>query len=920
MTDKDNLTPIDKADISNVVNDMDVSKKVINVADVTKNNSNKSNNASNKTSIIPVVNSQNKTATPGSFATNDASSYSGGIVGNPNEGLPAPNKGIGIGKSLNVSNKLYNIEKSIINVTARTIANMAEGGNETGKGLSMTTEVTSIGKIVATSTYIRMQNFAFNGELRKKFGIFDKEDFKKSIDEVNELLRKYNCPTLNREFTGPRLRSQALLILRQLKRKNINIPELNEALKKMAKLGFLTSKKRFGFRRLRMKCTGYVTKNLKKCEAGNGLTLTVTIISRGKSAIKMGIKTAQMTARSARIIAQKAMLMAAKAALATARKTQLAYTQTGQKIGNATKKVQKTVKKGSKKVSDATKKAKKMAKDPFGIKKKAKSFVNKLLFRNPLANKLRSNIVVRTLGSALAIPFKLAKIVYMFFAEAIKFVLIIALLICIIMFIVAVVISAITNMFNANSLNDDLKKDVTTRMQQCYESDLKYISSMSSKYPEGITIKYEDVKNQKKYDELDKKEPFYQTTNCAEIISMAMTRYDFDMDNIDKKEVLTYVEQLYHGTHEIIVKETTSTDKDGNTVTSSATITYRTYYFDYMFDRALSDSTITNSYNSNDISYISEDAIKDDMYVAIREHGYTHEAACAILANVQAESNFNPKSENSSGYYGLFQWGGGRKTNLMKYCQEKGYTYFSAEGQMAFFFYEIENSYKSLSDYLKTANDINMATQEFCVGYEGCVGSTKTDGDGVYSGSLYPSAVGKTYQLLNTRINNGNSHNAIYVAYKEDFSQLKGSLGQQIAKLGLTYVGKLHYAWGGRNLNTGADCSGFVYALYQKFDITIPIGSASIISDDKHKVLSKLELDKMQPGDIVVEKSGASGSGRHVTIYVGNGQFIGSNGNNSGCPQAGASPGGTALENQICPNDCGYTTPQQVIGVYRYVK
>lgn len=38
----------------------------------------------------------------------------------------------------------------------------------------------------------------------------------------------------------------------------------------------------------------------------------------------------------------------------------------------------------------------------------------------------------------------------------------------------------------------------------------------------------------------------------------------------------------------------------------------------------------------------------------------------------------------------------------------------------------------------------------------------------------------------------------------------------------MQYVGKLPYIWGGASLTTGADCSGFVQQLYQKYGVSIP--------------------------------------------------------------------------------------------------
>ncbi len=45
--------------------------------------------------------------------------------------------------------------------------------------------------------------------------------------------------------------------------------------------------------------------------------------------------------------------------------------------------------------------------------------------------------------------------------------------------------------------------------------------------------------------------------------------------------------------------------------------------------------------------------------------------------------------------------------------------------------------------------------------------------------------------------------------------------GQQIADYALQFVGN-PYVWGGTSLTNGADCSGFVYRIFNNFGIEIP--------------------------------------------------------------------------------------------------
>ncbi|MBT2731304.1 NlpC/P60 family protein [Carnobacterium sp. ISL-102] len=74
------------------------------------------------------------------------------------------------------------------------------------------------------------------------------------------------------------------------------------------------------------------------------------------------------------------------------------------------------------------------------------------------------------------------------------------------------------------------------------------------------------------------------------------------------------------------------------------------------------------------------------------------------------------------------------------------------------------------------------------------------------------------------------------------------------------------YLWGGTSTN-GFDCSGFTSYVFAKVGITLPRTAAA-------QYASSTKVTNPQPGDLVFFKDGGSIS--HVGIYVGNGQFVGS--------------------------------------------
>lgn len=104
----------------------------------------------------------------------------------------------------------------------------------------------------------------------------------------------------------------------------------------------------------------------------------------------------------------------------------------------------------------------------------------------------------------------------------------------------------------------------------------------------------------------------------------------------------------------------------------------------------------------------------------VKEMGLNSAAACGILANIRKESSFNPASGSS--YYGLCQWGGGRLTNLKKFCDQNGYSHSSLEGQLRFLHHELKNSYPKILNYLlavdNTADGAYDAGHHFCYEYE----------------------------------------------------------------------------------------------------------------------------------------------------------------------------------------------------------
>ena len=88
-----------------------------------------------------------------------------------------------------------------------------------------------------------------------------------------------------------------------------------------------------------------------------------------------------------------------------------------------------------------------------------------------------------------------------------------------------------------------------------------------------------------------------------------------------------------------------------------------------------------------------------------------------------------------------------------------------------------------------------------------------------------------------------------------------GGKGQEIARFACQFIGNPYVA-GGTSLTNGADCSGFVLAVYKNFGYSLP--RSSYAQSGAGRAVSYAEA---QPGDIIYY-------GGHVGIYIGDGEFI----------------------------------------------
>lgn len=92
-------------------------------------------------------------------------------------------------------------------------------------------------------------------------------------------------------------------------------------------------------------------------------------------------------------------------------------------------------------------------------------------------------------------------------------------------------------------------------------------------------------------------------------------------------------------------------------------------------------------------------------------------------------------------------------------------------------------------------------------------------------------------------------------------------LGQQIAEYASGYIG-WKYKYGGKSPETGFDCSGFVYYIYEQFGYRL-----ERVANDQAKQGAEIEHDALLPGDLLAFYTSGKYVG-HVGIYMGKGYYI----------------------------------------------
>ena len=366
---------------------------------------------------------------------------------------------------------------------------------------------------------------------------------------------------------------------------------------------------------------------------------------------------------------------------------------------------------------------------------------------------------------------------------------------------------------------------------------------------------YKDVKDEEAYQENIPDYKFTETTNSAELLSMAMVYFDFDLEEAGKTAVTDYIRKLYNGSHTTSVATQTYTywiDEDTVETYTDANVTLTTYYFNDLFSCKLKDNFGT----------LSGSNTAEQVWNYFISAGFTPEATAGVMGNLYQESHLDPTAIQNGGagpaagicQMETYQNYNSRWGQMAKLAESRGKDWTDLSSQLDFMLSDMPSQFdaytgksphyypngewcwwpeKMTLESYKALTDVNKATEIFERVFE--------------RGSI--TRMSERYE----------SANLYYDMYK---NMTPGTdVQQKIVNAAYSQLG-VNYVWGGTTPNVGLDCSGLTQYCYSQAGISIPRTSQE--QSEKGKVVMNPE-----PGDICV-----SNNAGHVAIYIGNGQMI----------------------------------------------
>ena len=274
--------------------------------------------------------------------------------------------------------------------------------------------------------------------------------------------------------------------------------------------------------------------------------------------------------------------------------------------------------------------------------------------------------------------------------------------------------------FDFTTAEKDIREEALSQIEKCYQEDQATLQNLTKQYS-SVTVTYEDKKDYNAYQKHEFNSGFNETTNTAELLSMAYVYFDFDLEEAGKRKVKNYVKEMYYGSHLATLQETGSYEDDDGNIYKSCEVTYTTYYFNELFSCKRTKNKMSLGSGTG---IISGNDTTEKTWNFLRTAGYTPIQTAAVMGNIWAESHFDPSIiEHGNGIgFGLCQWSYGRRTNLENFAASQGKPASDLEIQLRFLQSELNEAafcgYTSYYNSWKNSTDINEATKGFCLGWE----------------------------------------------------------------------------------------------------------------------------------------------------------------------------------------------------------
>ena len=603
---------------------------------------------------------------------------------------------------------------------------------------------------------------------------------------------------------------------------------------------------------------------LRQADAGYGAYLVYQIATRAIGTLQNGIHLTRSLGKSAQI----AILQGAKAAAWASAKAAkhlpktVLESQSYQTAVSTAKKTQAVSRSAIRHTKGLVERVQAFRKDPFHFHTRTRKAAAQV--KNSVMKRLNRTFLkkpIKVAGKAIRIPNMIASAAARLVSTGAAVIHgVSSLLLWIItigggflLFFVLImaVVTMIAGNFNFTAHEEEIIEAAIEQIRDSYEEQNEAIEALYSQY-RNVNVTYEDIKDEEVYEQNIPDSPVNETTNAAEILSMATVYFDFDLEGAGKNEVKEYVRKLYNGSHttDIVTHVYTYTDEEGEPYTvTDADVTVRTYYFNGIFSCSLKDTFGT----------LSGSEVSEQVWNYFRSAGFSEEATAGIMGNLMQESGMDPTAVQNGGAgpaAGITQWenytaGTGRWKGMSDYAASQGKEWTDLKCQLDYIIIEMPTVFQTYSghgtytypngtetwwpeaitmDEFKALDDVDLATE-------------------IYERTFTRASI----PMMSDRKSYAQSYYNMYKGMEATSDTAQTIIDTAYAQLGKPY----EYGATGPD---SFDCSGLVRYCYAAAGISIPRTA-------EEQAAQGTLVYTPQPGDICCTSG-------HVGIYIGNNQMI----------------------------------------------